>query len=226
MNEFDTPQTEFEPPRREGLRVGLPWERHEPGMTPGTLLESARMVLFSPADAFGMMRIEGSMAPPLLFLVALGTIGMFFGLLWQTWSRALMISLGGPAFEDVLAANSIGLMSFVLAPVVTLLMAVIATGVHHLFLLMFGGAPRPIDVTLRVVCFAWGASYIWLILPLCGGFIATIWGAVATVVGLREAQGVPGGRAAAAVLVPYLFALCCMMIATVFLYSAALAGLQ
>lgn len=198
--------------RREGLRVGVPWERLVPGISFAGLVQTTRMLLFTPADAFAMMRVKGSMAPPLIYLVALGTVGTFFGLLWQSWARALLGSIAGGNLQTLAVANSYGVMSFVVAPFVILLIAVLAAGVHHLFLLLFGGAPRPPGVTLRVVCYAWGASYVWMLIPACGGLVATVWGAAMTIAGLQEAHGIPRGRAAAAVVVPYLAALCAAVV--------------
>jgi len=194
--------------RREGLRVGVPWERLEPGISFAGLVRTTRMLLFTPTDAFAMMRLQGAMAAPLIYLIALGTVGTFFGLLWQSWARAMLGSIAGGNLQTLAATNSYGVMSFVIAPFVILLMAVLATGVHHLFLLLLGGAPRPPEVTLRVVCYAWGASYVWMLIPVCGGLVATVWGAAMTIAGLREAHGIPRGRAAAAVVVPYLVAIC------------------
>ncbi len=194
--------------RPEGLRVGVPWERPTPGMSFAGLVQTTRLLLFTPTDAFGLMRVNGTMTAPLVYLVVLGTVGTFFGLLWQSWARAMLGSVAGGNLQTLAVANSYGVMSFVIAPFVILLMAVVATAVHHLFLLLLGGAPRPPDVTMRVVCYAWGASYVWMLIPACGGLVATVWGAAMTIAGLRQAQGVPGGRAAAAVVVPYLIALC------------------
>jgi len=202
----DDPELGLE--RREGLRVGVPWERTVPGMSFGGLVQTTRMLLFTPTDAFAMMRLKGMMAAPLVYLAALGTVGTFFGLLWQSWARAMLGSVAGGNLQSLAMSNSYGVISFVVAPFVILLMAVLATGVHHLSLLLFGGAPRPPEVTLRVVCYAWGASYVWMLIPICGGLVATVWGAVMTIAGLREAHGVPRGRAVAAVVVPYLVAVC------------------
>ncbi len=198
--------------KREGLRVGVPWERTAPGMSFAGLVQTTRMLLFTPSDAFGMMRLKGTTAPPLIYLVAIGTVGTFVGLLWQTWARAMAGSIGGGNLQSLALANSYGVMSFVVAPFVILLLAVVVTGVHHLSLLMFGGAPRPLEVTLRVVCYAWGASYVWMLIPVCGGLVATVWAAVMTIVGLQEAHGVPRGRAVAAVVVPYLIGICGAMV--------------
>jgi len=211
--------------RRDGLRVGVPWERIDPGMSFAGLVQTTRMLLFTPNEAFALMRLKGSMAAPLVYLVALGTIGTFFGLLWQSWARAMLGSIAGGNLQTLAVANSYGVMSFVVAPFVVLLMAVVATGVHHLCLLLFGGAPRPPEVTLRVVSYAWGASYVWMLIPACGGLVATVWGAAMTIAGLREAHGIPRGRAAAAVVVPYLTAICAALVLWAVMATAMIGSL-
>jgi hypothetical protein len=210
----------------EGLRVGLPWERVDPGMSLGGMLKTSRMLLCTPAQAFDLMRLNGPLTAPLVYLVALGTLGTFFGLMWQSWARAMLGSFAGGNFQSLALTNSFGIMSFVLAPFVIAVLAIVATGIHHLFLLVFGGAPRPVEVTLRVVCYAWGASYVWMLIPACGGLVATVWGATMTIVGLRVAHRIPGSRAAAAVIVPYLTIGCCVFILWMFLATATLASVQ
>lgn len=211
--------------RREGLRVGVPWERIDPGMSFGGLVQTTKMLLFNATDAFGMMRLKGSMAAPIVYLIVLGTVGTFVGLLWQSWARAMLGSIAGGDLQTLALANSYGVMSFVVAPFVILLMAVLAAGVHHLFMLLIGGAPRPAEVTLRVVCYAWGASYVWMLIPVCGGVVATVWGAAMTIAGLREAQGIPGGRAAAAVIVPYVVAVCAALVLWTVMATAMISAL-
>jgi hypothetical protein len=211
---------------REGLRVGLPWERIEPGMTFAGVVATTRLLLFTPSAAFAVMRRQGNIVPPLVYVVALGTLGTFFGLIWQSWARAMLGSVAGGNLQSVALANSYSVTSIVLAPLFILLAAVVATAVHHVCLLLFGGAPRPPEVTLRVVCYAWGAAYVWMFIPACGGLIATVWGAAMTITGLREAHGVPSGRATAAVVVPYLVAGCCAVLMWTFLATTMIGSLQ
>jgi hypothetical protein len=204
-------------------RPGLPWESESEGRTPGSGVRTVSMVLTRPTEAFRAMRIDGALGDPILFLVLFGTIGSAFGLLWQTFLRGWMFSVAGPEFRDLAVANGTGFVSLVMLPLFVLLFAAIAAAVYHLALLLFGGAPRGFDVTLRVVCYTSGASYLLLILPICGGILATLWGIPVAIVGLREAQGVPGGRAAAAVIVPMVLIFCCCALVWTLLVGMAVA---
>jgi len=196
----------------EPPRPGLPWESETTGRSPAAGAATVRMVLFQPGEAFRAMRLDGGLADPLLFLLLFGTVGSAFGVLWQSFMRNWTAQLGGTDFADFAFANSYGLLTLIMAPLFVLLFGCIVAAVYHLALLIFGGAPRGFDVTLRVVCYASGSTYMLMILPICGGLLATIWVLPLSIVGLREAQGVPGGRAAAAVLVPMLLLFCCCVL--------------
>ncbi len=206
-------------------RSGLPWETGDPGRSATGVLDTVRMVLLSPTEAFQSMHRSGDVGGAIGFLLIVGTFGSFFGLLWGAATRTMVGSFGGLNLGEIAAINTVGIIQFMLAPVAVLVFAVILTGIYHLLLLLFGGAPYPPETTLKTVCYAAGANYIWLAIPFCGTLVASLWGIVSTAIGLREAQGVPVGRAAAAVLVPYLFACCCLLLSLLALSTlGALAG--
>ncbi len=208
-------------------RPGVPWEADDPGRSATGALDTVRGVLFAPNETFRNMRRSGDLGGAIAFLLILGTFGSFFGLLWQSATRSMIGPFGGLDFGEIAVANTLGIIGFILAPVAVLVFAVVITGIYHLLLLLFGGAPHPPETTLKTVCYAAGANYVWLAMPFCGGLVATLWGIVSTTIGLREAQGVPTGRAAAAVLVPYLLVCCCLLfsIAVFGAAAGALAGL-
>ncbi len=208
-------------------RPGVPWEADDPGRSATGALDTVRGVLFSPNETFRSMRRDGDVGGAIAFLLIVGTFGSFFGLLWQSATRTMLGPFGGLDFGEIAVANTIGIVGFILAPIAVLVFAIIITGIYHLLLLLFGGAPHPPETTLKTVCYAAGANYVWLAMPFCGGLVATLWGIVSTTIGLREAQGVPTGRAAAAVLVPYVALCCCLMLLLLAFGAAAgaLAGL-
>lgn len=206
----------------EPVPGGLPWEAGDTARTPAGALRTLVAVLTSPTQAFRAMRRTGGVGDPLLYLVLVGTVGMAFGLFWQLAASGWLASMGlSGELGNLMVDDSSGLVTLFLAPLIVLLSATLATAVYHFMLLLFGGAPQPIETTLRVVCYASGSSYALQIVPICGAPVGMIWGLVVTIVGLREAQGVPGGRAAAAVLLPAaLVCLCCALLWMAFLGAA------
>lgn len=211
------------PPPANAGRIGLPWERSD-GRSVGSALETIRLVLLQPGEAFAMMRRDGSLGDPLLFLVVFGTLGAFFGLLWQNTFRTVFGRLADADLVEVAAINSFGVVSLLMAPIFVLLFTAVTAVLVHLALMVLGGAPHPLDVTLRTVCYASGSTYLFAIVPFCGGIVSFIWWLVALSIGLREAHEVPGGRAVGAVLAPIVL-VCCCCAALSFMFSAAIMSL-
>ena len=100
---------------------------------------------------------------------------------------------------------------------------VFGAGIAHFLLMLFGGAPRPYETTLRVFCYGWSVGAINLV-PICGVFIGAIWRFVVEIIGLRDAHPVPTGRAAAAVLLPVVLSCLCIILAFFVVGLAGLAG--
>lgn len=209
------------PPTGEGPRPGLPWERDD-GRSLGSALETIRLVLIEPAEGFAMMRRSGSLGPPLLYLVVFGTVGAFFALLWQSTFRSLFGRFADAGdFAEIAAINSFGVVQLLMAPVFVLLFTALTAIVIHVALMAFGGAPRPLDTTLRTLCYATGSTYLFTIVPFCGNVVSFFWWLVVVSIGIREAQEVPGGRAVGAVLAPIIL-VCCCCAALSFTFGAAI----
>lgn len=201
------------PPTGPTARPGLPWEHPETGRSLGSALDTLRLVLFQPATGFARMRISGSLGDPLLFLILFGTVGAFFGMFWQMAFRSTFARLGGGDLSGIAAVNSFGFVMLLMAPLVALLAVAILALIVHAGLMIFGGAPRPLEVTLRTLAYANGATYLFMAIPICGGIVSFFWWIVIAAIGVREAQEVPGGRAVGAVLMPViLVCVCCGII--------------
>lgn len=202
-------------------RPGLPWEREVPGYSPAGGFQTLRAILLAPGAAFESMHQTGGLGAPILFLVIFGTLGTFFALLWQSATRTLWGAGFGGDVSSIVLSNTFSVLMLLLSPLLVLLWSAVMAAIYHLLLLLLGGAPQPFETTYRVVCYATGATYLWLLVPMCGGFVAAIWNLVATIIGLTRAQEVPGGRAAAAVLLPLvLVCFCCAAIVGIGMFGA------
>jgi hypothetical protein len=101
-----------------------------------------------------------------------------------------------------------GLIFFlVLAPLWLALGMFIGSGILHLCLMILGGANRPFETTFRVLCYACGATYLFSIIPFCGGYISPIYNIVLLCIGLPRAHETSTGKAVMAVLLP--LGVCC-----------------
>jgi uncharacterized membrane protein YjjP (DUF1212 family) len=95
----------------------------------------------------------------------------------------------------------------------------------HFFLIVLGGAKKRFEATFRVVCYSGGATAILHLLPACGAWIGFVWALIAAIIGLSVVQGIGKGRAAAAVLLPFISCCGIMIGVLVKAYTAALAAL-
>ena len=189
-------------------RQGLPWEREGGGQL-AAAVETLRLVLTEPARAFRMMRQVGGLGDPTLYVAVLGTVGTFFALIWRSMFEGWTASMMGDELAAFTGAGGIGMWSLVLAPFMMVVLTAIGALIYHLALLLFGGAPQPLETTYRVVAYVWGSTSLIQIVPMCGGIIAFVWGSVVMIIGIREAHGVPQSRALAAVLVPVVVVCLC-----------------
>jgi hypothetical protein len=92
----------------------------------------------------------------------------------------------------------------VLLPVGVILGLYVQAGIVHLMLLMLKGDRCGFETTFRVVAYCTGATYLLLLIPLCGQYVQGIVNLVFMIFGLAAAQEISGGKAAAAVLLPML----------------------
>ncbi len=209
-------------------------ERARLGFLP-SFLATFKLVATQPADFFRRVQMDqvsqggyhqryrgGHSGSAVLFGVIAATVGSVASALygWLSGAATLaalqeMLSKMPPEQARILgfltqgASGTWAVVQVVLAPLFALAGIYLNAGLVHLFLLLFKGAPRRFDATLTVVGYATGLQLL-LVLPGCGGMVASIWYLVVLIIGLGEAQRCGPGKAAAAVFAPVvLLALCC-----------------
>jgi hypothetical protein len=216
------PPPPFGPPpggEPDGARTGPPWE--QPGPPFERFARTAQAVLLEPTRFFSTMRREGGLGQPLVFGI-IGTLaGGVIGAIYQ-----MLLSMMGAGFRggDAGAEVFAGLFStgciIVVLPVVTVLSMFIAAGIYHLMLMLLGAAARPFETTMRVIAYGTGSTSLLNVIPICGGFIGALWGIVVAIIGLAQAHEISTGKAAAAVLIP--FVACCVLLALFYASIAAM----
>ncbi len=205
-------------------RPGLPWERREEVGPAMAVFGTIREVVFRPGMAFGAMRREGGWAEPLAFAVLIGSVGLWVAQAWDMVTRSFFAGISGLSVEEIAAANVNEIWFALIAPFLVVAATFFGSAIVHLLLLLLGGAPRPYETTFRVVSYSWAVG-IFNLIPICGVVVGAVWRIVVQIIGVREAQGVPTGRAAAAVLIPLIFiCLCLMMLFVSVIGMASLAG--
>jgi hypothetical protein len=227
-----------EAPRPEPL--GTPWERRGDG--PGQIpplkawADTLMLALFEPAKLFSMIRIEDHWSH-LKFALWTGAV---FSIIGQLLGHAL----SGPLNEQMQrqlallpkqpppwmmswikwsSDNSLPLTLAVaaLAPLFVFLFLYAQAGVTHLAALLLGQNKRGFAATFAAAAYAMAPAVLNAV-PGCGAYIAPVWIAVLTGIGLKYTHDMTVGGAVGATLAPYLL-LCCFTCAVTLAFVSLLA---
>jgi hypothetical protein len=191
---------------------GPAWEERERiGLFQG-ISQTVSAVLMRPAETFATMRHAGGLAQPLLYFVLLSSCTFAIAVLYEIAASQINPALLGTslsgAAKGAYPVAAIG--TILISPALYVVSAFLSSGVTHLSLMLLGGANRPFETTFRVICYAQASASVFNLLPLCGGLIALFWGAYVIIIGLREGQGISGGKATLALTLPGLA--CCLIL--------------
>ena len=192
----------------------LPWQqRHRYSSWLAAMLQTIKVVLLEPSQAFSRIRVEGSLGESLVFVLILGTVA---GYTWSAWGilfhvAGLRMAAGfGGRGTDLIALLGLTVYTasvIVVVPIGVVVSSFMASGILHLCLMIVGGANRTFEATYAVVAYVTGCTGLFNIIPMCGGLIGGIWAIVAEIMGLTEAHETTAGRAVLAVFMPLIF--CC-----------------
>jgi hypothetical protein len=184
---------------------GPPWE--SAGMSLQSFIDTARGVLTDPVAAFGNMRRDGGLGPPLIFFLIGVVIAAIGSMIWSVTGLS-----GFPMGGSSIGSGAVGgLALIVIMPVFGVIGIFLMSFIVHFALGLFGGQKHPFETTFRTMAYAFGSSYPIAIIPFCGGLIGGIWGLIVAVIGLAQTQETTTGKSAAAVLTPTV--LCCGLVA-------------
>jgi len=206
-------------------RKKTPWEdRERTGFFRG-LLQTVSDVLFRPTAFYRAMEVRGGYTGPLLFAMIVGMIGLASSYVWQIMLKSTVQTMfpgmhASSAYATLQTGDMICL-AFV-SPFLLIAGFFISSGFLHVFLLMVRGARAGYEATFRVVAYA-GSANVLLLIPFCGNIISGIWIIVLLITGFKEAHGISGGKATAAVLLPAI-ACCVFFILMLALFLGAVAA--
>lgn len=190
--------------------AGLPWEHRAQLGFFKAWFDTVSLLITKPSEAFTMMRLEGGLMDPLLFGLIGGSIGSILAALYQILIRSFGFAAGSNVLFNKfgLGASSFVIVDLIFTPVKVAIGLFILGGILHLCLMLFGGASRPFETTFRVTGYTVGASYLFCVVPVCGGLVALVYLIVLATIGLARTHQTTTGKALMAVLAPFI--LCCV----------------
>jgi len=206
--------------------VVLPaWEKPDPGASLPLAVESAKEILGAPVPTFQAMPTGGGMGRPLKFYLLVSWVTTAVAVIYQmvaaSINPAMFAREAGAEVSQTMMLSVMG-GAILLMPIFLLAGVFISAGVLHGALHLLGGAKKPFEATLRVLCYAGGATSAIQLIPLCGGYLSSIAWMVYSVIGLKEAHGTDLWRPIAALALVAL--MCCGAIIGVAVFISALAG--
>ncbi len=176
-----------------------------------------KLALFSPGDFFSNYNFKSEIGSGILFVVLMGLISGTFGFVYNLVFRSSIYSILAqwgniPAKElqmQSMFAVFGGFLGVILMPIAMVIGLFIMGGIYHLLLMIVKGAKNGFETTINVVAYT-SAVMIFSIIPFCGGVVAWLYRIILNIIGLAKTHETTTGKAAFAVLLPYLF--CCLCI--------------
>jgi hypothetical protein len=202
----------------------IPWEDPARAGLFDRFVETVKLLVMNPREAFAGMPTSGGIGQPLFYAVIVGWIGAAVALVWNVlfqsaWLPFMDMGDAGAAFGFSIVTTFI---IAVLAPLFIIFGVFVGAAIFHLMLMLVGGANNGFEATVRVVCYA-STSQLANIIPFCGGLVALVWAIILYVFGLSTAHRTTTGKALIAILLPLV--LCCIIGVFMALAGGVLAGL-
>lgn len=215
------------PPPYGGAPVeGLPWERRAELGFLNAFVETIKLFVTNPVEAWRLTKEKGDYAEPLIFAILVSWIGIAVSGLWsglfgQAWTAFLPPELK-ENLGEALATNTAAILIQVgLAPVFVLIGLFVGAAVYHVAFLIVGAtkdSTAGFEGTFRAVAYS-SVSQLANVIPFVGGLAAVVWNLILVVLGVVRIHRTSQGKAIAGVLIPLL--LCCVCI---FVAIAAVVG--
>jgi len=199
------------------------WEnREQTGFFIG-FFRTIKEILSAPADFFKKMPLSGGLTDPLLFALMVGMAGLMSHYFWDTVlynsMQDFMASEIGTASGRSIIQGFHSPLAALLTPFMLIFWLFAISGALHLFLHLIRGAGAGFEATFRAVSYSM-SPFVFLIIPFCGMPISGLWVMILVIIGLKEAHTISGGKAAFAVLFPFIF--CCgLLILAIALFMGA-----
>ena len=206
------------PPNGGAGQDGLPWERRTELGFFNAFLETIKLFITNPADAWRRAKEKGDYAEPLIFAILVSWIGVAVSSVWsglfgQTWMAFLPPEMKEKLGSAMATNAGMLLIQVGLAPIFVLIGLFVGAAIYHVSFLVVGAtkdSTSGFEGTFRVVAYA-SVSNLANIVPFVGGLAAVAWSLILLVMGTVRMHRTTQGKAIAGILIPLL--LCCVCIA-------------
>jgi hypothetical protein len=212
------PPPPIEPPPVGALPGVIPWEERARYGFLESLVETVKLFVTMPAEAWRRTPEKGNLLNPLLFAILVSWVGALFSAIYSMfftvpWLRMLP---AGMRERMPMTGHAAGFfVQGVFAPVFIAFGLFIGSAILHVCLMLVGGlasSTAGFDGTFRALSYSAVADLANAI-PFFGGLVAAVWKIVLVVIGFTVLHKTTQGKAIAAVLIPVVLCCGCVMIA-------------
>ena len=210
-----------------GSTARLPWEERSTLGFGTALVETTKLLIKDPADAFSRLRADEDLVSPIFYGVILSLIGAFFSQLWSLLMGSALTAFlpSDEALPGMAMMAGTGVVQMVvmlvLSPILYLVGLFIGAGLYHLGLMVVGAlndSPMKFEGTLKVTAYASVASLAYVV-PFVGAFGVFLWSIVLVVIGFMAVHRAPTAKAIIGALLPMV--LCCVCVGIIALFFGA-----
>ena len=225
------------PPETPATAPTLPWERRH-GVDPvQAFIETLKLFVTRPDEAWRLTPERGGFESPLLFGLIVSFIGAAIGFVYRwifvsPWLRmfppAAFRRWGGGGWWSAMGRRPTGcaIVAWPFATAIAILIGFFVIGaILHLFVLIVGAARNSasgFEGTFRVIAYS-SVSSLAQVIPIVGGLVAFVWWIVLAVKGITRMHRTTPGRALAAVLVPIALVMALVVLCAVVIFGLLLA---
>jgi Mor family transcriptional regulator len=186
------------PPRPEPIAAyeeikECPWEEAANYGLWRAYFLTAKRILLTPSNFFSDLPLEGGFLNPILFGIASTVLSVTIGMLGVTLLRS---HSGFGLFGILIGVVCTLFGAAIIVPIVLMIWSLMI----HAALTILQGAARGFEATFRVVAYS-SVTQLFNAIPFVGT-IASLYGLVLTVIGLKETHDTSTGLAVGAVLLP------------------------
>jgi hypothetical protein len=202
--------------------AGLAWEAQAIG--PESFLDTAKMFITAPEQAWKVTRETGDYTRPLLFALIVAWVGAIFSAVWGTmFGAGLLRMLPAQYHRFAMMGAGRGLLAnIILAPIAIAIGLFVGSAIFHVSFMIVGAltnSKSQFEGTFRVVSYS-SIAHIAYIVPFLGGLIVLVWRVYLMMLGVQQLHKTTQGKALAGILLPILLCCGCAAIGMIFAGAA------
>jgi hypothetical protein len=214
------------PPPYAPAGPGLAWETQPVG--PESFLDTAKMFLMAPAEAWKRTRETGDFMRPFLFALIVAWVGAIFNAVWSAMFGAGILKMLPPQYHRFMmfGAGHGLLINIIAAPIFIAIGLFIGTAIFHVSFMIVGalkGSRSGFEGTFRAVSYS-SIAHIAYLVPFIGGLVALVWRIFLMVLGVQQLHRTTQGKAVLGILLPVAICCVCAVIGIVFAGAALMSA--